>query len=481
MIKTHRTAGVGAHYARLAKDDCQAIHEATLEILERTGIQVHSEKARTLLLSAGAKADGVIVRIPEHVVQKALDVVPKRIALYDRNGRAAIRATGYNTYYGGGSDCLYILDHRTGERREAMLQDVVDAQIVQDALPEIDFVMSMFLPSDVNQTTYDRYQMEIMLNNTTKPIVFVSPDFEGGVAATTMAEVVAGGAEAFQRRPFAICYINVTSGLVANEEALQKCMYFAEKGLPQLYIPLTHGGIHAPCSIAVTTAAESAGTLLGVVLAQLVREGSPVGWPGWSGGLYNMRDMGGNYVLADAMGMMLEMGHFYGLPTFGLGGASDSKVLDQQAGIDMTLGLVFQTLQGANILHDLGFLNSGMLGSLPMMAMANDVVGWIRHATAGVRMDEQTVDRALDLLDEAGPGASHLVHDYTVKHFREAFYPKLIDRSDYAAWSANGSTTMAERAAEQVDEILASHRPEPLPADIQRDIKRVVNRDLALV
>jgi trimethylamine---corrinoid protein Co-methyltransferase len=91
----------------------------------------------------------------------------------------AIRAWGYNTYYGGGSDCLNVLDHRTGQRRRPRLQDVREAAIVQDALPELDFVMSMFLPGDVDQRIYDRYQMEVMLNHTTKPIVFVSPDFRG--------------------------------------------------------------------------------------------------------------------------------------------------------------------------------------------------------------------------------------------------------------------------------------------------------------
>ncbi len=111
-----------------------------------------------------------------------------------------MRARGHNSYFGGGSDCLNILDHRTGERRRPTLDDVRDAVRLQDALPEIDFVMSAVLPGDVDQRIYDRYQMEVMLNHTTKPIVFVTPDFEGTVAAVEMCEVVAGGAEAFQRR-----------------------------------------------------------------------------------------------------------------------------------------------------------------------------------------------------------------------------------------------------------------------------------------
>ena len=247
-----------------------------------------------------------------------------------------MRAGGYRSYFGGGSDCLNVLDHRTGERRRPTLNDVREASTLLDALPEIDFVMSAFLPEDVDPRIYDRYQMEVMLNNTTKPIVFVTPDFEGCMAAVEMCEIVAGGTEAFQQRPFATCYINVTSGLTANAEALQKCMYLAEKGLPQLYIPLNAGGVNSPVTTAGCMASMNAGILLGIVLSQLVREGAAVAVPGWNGGPYNLQTMVGNYVLADEQGVPTSMGKYYDLPVFGLGGSTDSKVLDQQSGFEVT-------------------------------------------------------------------------------------------------------------------------------------------------
>jgi trimethylamine--corrinoid protein Co-methyltransferase len=203
MIMTHGSNMTSAHYARLGPAECERIHMATLEVLERVGIEVHDERARGLLVKGGAKADGIKVRIPEWLVSRSLDLAPKRMTLYDRKGRAAIRAWGYHTHFGGGSDCLNVLDHRTSQRRRGLLQDVCEAATLMDALPEIDFVMSAFLPSDVDQRIYDRYQMEVMLNHTTKPIVFVAPDVQGCVAAVEMCEIVAGGAGAFQHKPFA--------------------------------------------------------------------------------------------------------------------------------------------------------------------------------------------------------------------------------------------------------------------------------------
>ncbi len=464
-----------AHYARMGRAECEKIHVATLEILERVGVDVHDEGARELLVKGGAKLDGIRVRVREHMVERALATTPKHMTLYDRHGQVAIRAWGYSTYYGGGSDCLNILDHRTGQRRRAVRKDVEEAIILKDALPEIEFVMSQFLPEDVDQRIYDRYQMEVMLNNTTKPIVFVSPDFEGCVAAVEMCEVVAGGAEAFQQRPFATCYINVTSGLVANAEALQKCMYLAAKGLPLLYIPINAGGVNSPATTAGCMAFMNAGTLLGIVLAQLVREGTPVAVPGWNGGPYNLKTMVGNYVLADEQGVSTSMGKYYDLPVFGLGGSTDSKVLDQQCGIEVTLSLITALINGANIVHDVGFMDSGMQSSLPLIAIANDTIGWIRAATAGVPVDEETL--ALDVIDELGPTGDYLSHEHTLRHYQEPFYSSLADKGTYSQWERRGATRMEERAAQQIEKVLASHEPEPLPPDVQRDIKKIVERE----
>jgi trimethylamine--corrinoid protein Co-methyltransferase len=418
-----------------------------------------------------------MVRIPAHMVEQALSVAPSRLTLCNRHGQVAIRAWGYNTTFGGGSDCLYVLDHRSGERRKAVLDDVRQAVTLMDALPNIDFVMSAFLPSDVDQQIYDRYQMEVMLNHTTKPIVFVTPDFEGCVRMVEMCEAVAGGAEAFRQRPFATCYINVTSGLVANEEATRKCIFLAEKGLPMLYIPLNAGGVNSPATTAGCMATINSGTLLGIVLAQLVRPGTAVAVPGWNGGPYNLQTMVGNYVLADEQGVATSMGKYYDLPVFGLGGSTDSKVLDQQCAAEAALSLFTAHLNGANIVHDCGFMDAGMQGSLQLMAICNDLIGFIRAATAPVETDEETL--ALNVVEELGPTGDYLAHDHTFRHFREPYYSELADKRQYDDWVGQGATTMEQRAAEQVDAILASHKPDPLPGDVQQALEEIVEHDQA--
>ena len=437
MIETHGLSTTSAHYARMGEQECERDPPGHPRDPGAGGVDVHDEKARRILVAGGAKADGLRVRIPEYMVSTgACHRAQAHHALQPQRqgGHASRRISLVFRRRVGLPECARPPHRRTAPPH--VLKDVGEASTLMDALPEIDFVMSAFLPEDVDPRIYDRYQMEVMLNNTTKPIVFVTPDFEGCMAAVEMCEVVAGGREAFQQRPFATCYINVTSGLTANAEALQKCMYLAEKGLPQLYIPLNAGGVNSPVTTAGCMASMNAGILLGIVLSQLVREGAAVAVPGWNGGPYNLQTMVGNYVLADEQGVPTSMGKYYDLPVFGLGGSTDSKVLDQQSGFEVTLSLMTALLHGANIVHDVGFMDAGLQGSLQNMVISNEILGFLRAATAGVVVNDETL--ALDVIDELGPTGNYLGHEHTLRHYKEPFYSKLVDKGPYSSGQTRG-------------------------------------------
>ena len=179
-IRTNYCAYRTPFFRQLSNDQLEAIHVASLAILERTGARFYEERALQFFRKAGARvSDGNRVRIPSHLVEWALRTAPKHITLCDRGGKPAVFLGGRTSHFGPGSDCLNILDHRTGERRQSRLDDVVDGITMCDSLPNIDFVMSMFLPWDVPPAVADRYQMEVMLTHTTKPIVFVTEDLPG--------------------------------------------------------------------------------------------------------------------------------------------------------------------------------------------------------------------------------------------------------------------------------------------------------------
>jgi trimethylamine--corrinoid protein Co-methyltransferase len=462
----------GVQIDRLTTDQCTTIHNASLEVLERTGVQLHFQEAVEMLRKAGARvSEGNRVRVPASLVEKALNTAPKQVQIFDRQGEPAMLLGGRNNYYGSGSDCLYIVDHRTNQRRRAVLQDVVEGARVGDALANVDFVMSMFLPSDVPPQISDVLQMEIMLNNTSKPIVFVTNEFQGCVDAVAMAEAVSGGAEALSARPFITCYINVTSGLVHNEEALQKLLFLSGKGLPAMYLPLVTAGMTGPATLPGSMAVLNAGALLGVVLSQLKREGAPVIVPGCGLTIIDMRTMVNPYCSPDGKGMTHAMGRYYGLPNFALGGGTESKLVDGQAAAEAALTLMSETLNGGNLIHDLGYLESGLSGSLAQLAICDEIVGWLRHYMAPVEVNEETL--MLDLIDEKGPEGSFITHEHTLNHFREHWYPRLFERGNYSMWEKSGGKGLAERASEQVEKILAGGVKNPLPKEVAQALKAI--------
>lgn len=474
-LRSNQATNQSVQFRRLSSQQCQQLYWSCLEILENTGVRLFSQDALDLLQKAGIKpTDGNRVRIPHGMVEKALTTAPKRVTLYDRHGKRVMPVEGYRTFYGPGSDCLSIIDHGTGERRTAVLQDVINAVTVADALPHIDFLMCMFLPRDVAQTAVDRYQMEAMLSHSTKPIMFVTNEFSGCVDAVEMAEAVVGSADALRQKPTISCYINVTTGLIHNEDALKKLLYLSEKGLPAAYIPSTQGGVTAPVTPAGALAVSQAGALVGVVLSQLKREGTPIILPGWGGNMLDMRTTVQPYADPDKRALAADFVHYLGLPMFGLAGCSESKLVDQQAGIEAALTLMNAALCGANIIHDLGYLESGLCGSIAQLAICNEILSWLNHYMVSPEISSETVP--LDLIDEIGPDGNFLECDHTYNHFKERWYPTLFDRNNFEGWFADGGKSLAERASEQVENILKNHQPKPLPDAVKQQLRAIVQR-----
>jgi len=465
----------GQHYRRLSDQQCQKLHEAALQILTRTGVRIHHQPGIDLLKKGGAQiAEGNLVRIPPKIVELALKTVPNEITLYNREGAPAIHMTGHNTFFGTGSDCLNILDHRTGERRKPVLNDIVEGMRLCDALPNIDFVMCMFLPEDVSTMIADRYQMKAMLNNTIKPIVYVTTDFDGCVDAVSMAEAVVGGAKELQEKPIAACYINVTNPFQHNQEAVQKLLYLSERGLPATYIPVALGGATAPITVAGNMAIWHAGCLVGLVMSQLQREGAPFITSGWGASALDMKTMVSPYAEPEKQFMAQELAHYLNLPMFAFGGFSDSKITDQQASIEAALTLVMNIMAGSHLVHDLGYLESGLTGSFVQLVICDELIDWMRTACGEIQINEETL--ALDVIHEVGPDGDFLSAEHTLNHFRSRWYPKLIERNNYSGWIDDGKRDMGQRAAERVDNILAEHVPDPLPGKIQIALEKIIQQ-----
>jgi trimethylamine--corrinoid protein Co-methyltransferase len=171
----------------------------------------------------------------------------------------------------------------------------------------------------------------------------------------------------------------------------------------------------------------------------------------------------------------MDMAHYYELPTWGTAGCTDSKIIDQQSGIESTLSVLFSALSGANLVHDVGYMESASTGSLEQIAMVDEIVGMVKKFTDGIEVNDYTL--ALDVIDEVGPEGDHLTHKHTMDNFKEvAWSPTLMDRDVPDTWMDKGSKSMEERLNEKVKRILEEHEPKPLPEEVEEKIDTVINR-----
>ncbi len=474
--QTNVRALTAPFYRGLTDEQCRLIHCASLEILERTGVLLYYQPAIDLLNKAGCYVEENRVRIPAYLVEWALRAAPSHIRLYDRFGKPALLLGDRISTFGTGSDCLNILDHRTGERRKALLQDVIEGIRVADAMPHIDFIMSMFLPSDA-PVAADVRQMEVMLTYSAKPICFVTYEWEGTVEIIEMLEVAVGGTDQLRASPTAILYINPTSGFRHNEAALRKLMYVAEKHLPCVYWPEVGRGLTCPITYAGGMACSNAGHLAGLVIAQLVNEGTPIALCTALPFSLDMNTMVVPYVDPDCKAYGLEMSHYYNLPAFNWGGMSDSKQLDEQAIMEAALSLFAATLNGGNLIHDVGYMESGLTGSLELVVICDEIISWLKAFMQGLEINEETL--ALDVIHEHALSGDFLGAEHTLRHVREGWHPRLVDRQNYEGWMASGGTSMRERARTKIGEILGPEPEHNLPLEVEQKIRDITQRTIA--
>jgi len=170
---------------------------------------------------------------------------------------------------------------------------------------------------------------------------------------------------------------------------------------------------------------------------------------------------------------MTQMGkQRYGLPVYINVGLTDSKAVDAQAGLEAGMTLICGALAGADIFGHLGICGVDQATSLDMLVMQHELIGYVERVMQGVRVDEESL--AVEVIAEAGPGGSFIAHDHTLAHYREElWFPRLLDRSFYDAWKESGGLTMADRCRREKERLLAEHRPEPLPDDVEKEFRRI--------
>lgn len=461
-------------FSILNPTQAERLHFAALDILDRTGVKVYHKDALELLRKAGARVDGERAFIPAWMVKRALATAPSSVPISNRRGERAMLLEKGRSYYGTGSDTPGVIDLFTGERREAVKQDVANAAVICDALGNIDFVMSMGLASDVPRQNSYVHQFEAMVLNTEKPIVFTAADAADMEAIYAMASAAAGGEDKFAARPFIILYDEPSSPLQHTNEAVGKLLFCAERRVPLVYVPAVMMGATGPVTPAGAVALAGAEILSGLVIHQLKAEGAPFIYGGGAPPM-DMRTTVCSYGAPErdiTCNALVAMARWYNLPVFTTGGCSDSQTLDPQAGMEVGFNLLTSSLAGGNLIHDVGYMGVGMTACMELLLLCDDAIGMVKRWMRGVEITDVTLDTGL--IDEVGIGGNYVAEEHTCENFKDQIWmPKLLNRLDFESWKNAGALPFGKRANEAARAILENHRVNQLPEAAARRIREI--------
>jgi trimethylamine--corrinoid protein Co-methyltransferase len=460
----------------LRREAKERIRQSVLRILRELGMQVLHDEAIKLLKGAGCRVDeNRVVKIPEALVERSIQSAPSNIPIYDREGDRAMDLGGDRSYYGTGSDLLYTLDQDGRGRHRSLLEDVRRAARVCDALPNIDFIMSFAHPSDVLPLKGYLLSFQAMAECSAKPIVCTAEGRHDLAEIHQIAAILRGGEEKVRRQPYFVHYAEPTSPRKHPPESVDKLLFCAEMGIPVVYSPAPMAGATAPMTIAGHVAQGLAECLCGLVIHQLKCEGSPFVM-GMGPAVMDMLTAQSSYNAPEyylAYLAAIEMTHSYDLPSWGYAGTSDAQIPDGQATFEAGLCTFLSAMTGANLNHDVGYLDFGRTGSLDMVVILDELIGQIKWLRQGISVNDETL--ALDAMEEVGVNGHFLSHRHTMKHLSTTQWrPRLTSRLGYDRWQQTGSSTLLDRAGKRLKEILETHQPPPLAPEKAGAIRRLV-------
>jgi trimethylamine--corrinoid protein Co-methyltransferase len=464
-------------YRLLTENQIQEFHRAALEVNEKIGARINSEEGVELLKQHGCTVtEGNMVLIPNYLVEECLGSAPSRIDIYNRKGEEAMYLEGRNIYFGVGTDLINSYDVYTGEMRPSLLKDAANASRVTDYCKHIDFVASYAMPHDVPTNTTYVECVKTMFENTVKPIFATAAGLEDLKFIVEMAETVVGGADKLRAKPCLIHYSEPTAPLVHSYGAVRKLFYCADKGVPITYAPGDLLGGSTPVTLAGGIVQALAEAQAGIVLHQLRRKGAPI-ISGFAVVPMDMRTSTLSYAAPECHltnSAFSDIFHWYGIPMWSTVG-SDAHVFDEQASMEHALTTLMAALDGANLIHDVGYMGQGLIGNPAMLVMCDEIISYVKRVMRGFNMSREMM--AIEEIRKVGAGGTYLAEEHTVKYFKqELWLPSLVNRDDIDVWKQKGSRTYVQKVVQKTIEILETHKPEELPEDIKDKIEAIAER-----
>lgn len=461
----------------VSEEELGKIHAASIRILENKGIVVHHDEVREIAKKKGAKVDDKIVYFPKSLVEKAVETAPEYFEFQSRNKEKNI-IIGKDLVLSPVHGVPFIIDENG--RRQGTLEDYLMLIKLSHQLDSLNLTGGIVIePYDVDRNVRHVKLLHHLFKLTDKPILFVAVGEEKSKDIIDMTSIVFGGKDNILKSPALILSVNPVSPLKWDNVCAGTILQFARNRQALVLAPGIFMGITGPITPMGTCVLQNAEILSGITLAQMINEGAPVVY-GAASGASNMKRA--NIILGSPESILmnmaaLQMAKFYKVPSRIQATLTDAKSVDWQAGVEgsfSTLLLVLAHGEGAYLSQAVGQLDSYLASSAEKFVVDDEICGRLIHILNGLDTSEDSY--ALETIMGVGHEAGYLTDDHTFDHFKERWQPTVSDWDTYEDWDRKGKIDLFQRARERVKELLDSYIPPELDQEVEKDLKKYVQR-----
>jgi len=458
------------------------INEAK-EILCTLGMEIHNKSVLSLLSDSGAKTDMVKSHVvfTEDIINKALETVPDSFKLYDVNGIQTNDFSGYNIHFTPGSAALNILDPDSKQIRKPLTKDYIDYVKIISQLKNIASQSTALIPADVHEKISDSYRLFLSLLYSEKPVVTGAFTIESFEVMKNFLVAVRGSEEELRKKPLSIFSCCPTSPLKWSDVTSQNVIDCARFSIPVEFISMPLAGFVAPVTLTGSLIQHTVETLSGVVISQLSNPGTPVlygGSPAIFDVRYETTPMGAiETMMIDCA--YNEIGKYLKIPTQAYISLSDAKLLDAQSGIETAMGATLAALSGINNISGPGMIDFESCISIEKLVIDNEICGMLFRMLEGIEPKEDFP--ALPLFEELLNEEHLLISKHTRKYLRdEHYFPgPVINRANRSRWKEEGSSTLEDRAQQEVKKLFGNYIPSSLSEDIKNELTKLMEKEAA--
>ena len=447
----------------LTDDIIQRILDEAHQLLLKPGVKVNNDEARELLASAGAQVDTEtnVVHIPEQIVRKALESVPREFYLYDYDGNPTVKYGGDAVHFDPGSSGIAMLNPETLEHDTTETYHLLKLIKVAEQLPQYDAQSTAVVCHDVPQAIQDSYRLYLALLYSRKPIVTGAFTNKTVNEMIDMLVILAGGRDASREKPRAIFDVCPAPPLIWSNFAAGNLIALARAGIPAEIVSVPLAGAAAPVTLLGAVTQHTAECLAGITIHQLAKAGSPIVWGG-AACIFDMKK-GATPMGAVETAMLdcsyAQVAKSLNMPTHTYLGATDSKLVDAQAGLESGITAMIGALSGINMISGSGMLDFLSCHSAEKLVIDAEGIAMAKRMIAGVQLHTETLATGFYDDNINFKGGDFLKQRITMQLFRkEQHLPSnVIDRDSMRNWKEAGSLDSFARAKVIVDGLLASY------------------------